>query len=173
MRSQWIVRSAFSLPRQPSHHLPASIATSPHTTPAKIDLRVARNTASPAATAPYRKNPGTLASPTTLEHAIADAGAPDLAKLLDVVLVPRGMWRYPDPARLLGIMFERVTVKHGAHLGASQRQPEVARLRSLHRIHAQSAGLIGRTGKNFEIQTHEHGYSWRVRRNQAQSGPAN
>ena len=36
-----------------------------------------------------------------LEQALLDAGASDLEKLLDVVMVPRGMWRYPDPARLL------------------------------------------------------------------------
>ena len=67
----------------------------------------------------------------------------------------------PDPARLFGIMLERIAVKDGAHLGASQRQAEVARLRSLHRVHGQSAGLIRRARKNFEIQTHD-GYNWRI-----------
>jgi hypothetical protein len=37
---------------QPSHHFPATIATSPQTTPAKIERRVSMNTAKPAATAP-------------------------------------------------------------------------------------------------------------------------
>jgi UDP-N-acetyl-D-mannosaminuronic acid transferase (WecB/TagA/CpsF family) len=41
--------------------------------------------------------------------------------------------------------------------------------RGLDGIHAQTAGLIRRAGKNFEIQTHEDGYNWREDRNQAQS----
>ena len=42
---------------------------------------------------------------TALEQAAVDAGSTDLLKRLDVVLVPRGMWRYPDPARLLAERF--------------------------------------------------------------------
>ena len=38
---------------------------------------------------------------TALEQAALDAGASQLLKGLEVVMVPRGMWRYPDPARLL------------------------------------------------------------------------
>ena len=68
----------------------------------------------------------------------------------------------PNPARFVRIMFERVTVKDRAHLRASERQAEMARLRSLHRIHAQSASLVRGAGKNFEIQTHEGEYSSRV-----------
>ena len=30
-----------------------------------------------------------------------------------------------DPARLVGIIFQRVTVEHRAHLGTSERQSEV------------------------------------------------
>lgn len=42
---------------------------------------------------------------TALEQAMLDAGADDLEKLVDVVMVPRGMWRYPDPARLVADRF--------------------------------------------------------------------
>jgi acetyl-CoA C-acetyltransferase len=36
-----------------------------------------------------------------LERAAADAGTAQVLKALDVVMVPRGMWRYADPARVL------------------------------------------------------------------------
>jgi hypothetical protein len=36
---------------QPSHHLPASITISPHTTPTSVDRRAAIKAANPAATA--------------------------------------------------------------------------------------------------------------------------
>lgn len=42
---------------------------------------------------------------TALEQAAVDAGSTEVLKRLDVVLVPRGMWRYPDPARLLAERF--------------------------------------------------------------------
>ena len=42
---------------------------------------------------------------TALEQAALDAGATELLKRLDVVMVPRGMWRYPDPARVLSDRF--------------------------------------------------------------------
>src|SRR3954452_22170926 len=35
---------------QPSHHLPATITSSPHSTPAKVERRATRNTMHPAAT---------------------------------------------------------------------------------------------------------------------------
>ena len=66
-------------------------------------------------------------------------------------------------------MFECVAVKDRAHFRAAQRQSEVAGLRCLDRVHGQSARFVGGAGKNFEIQTHEHGYNWRVYRNQAQT----
>ena len=56
-----------------------------------------------------------------------------------------------DPARLVGVVFERVAVKDRSHLRASQRQTEVPRFRSLHRVHAQPARLVRRARKNFEI----------------------
>ena len=60
-----------------------------------------------------------------------------------------------DPARFVGIMFQGVTVKNRAHFGAAERKPEMTRLRRLHSIHAQATRFIGRTGKNFYVQTHE------------------
>jgi len=42
---------------------------------------------------------------TALEQAALDAGTTELLKRLDVVMVPRGMWRYPDPARVLSDRF--------------------------------------------------------------------
>jgi acetyl-CoA C-acetyltransferase len=36
-----------------------------------------------------------------LGQAAADAGAARVLEVLDVIMVPRGMWRYPDPARML------------------------------------------------------------------------
>jgi acetyl-CoA C-acetyltransferase len=36
-----------------------------------------------------------------LDQAAADAGAARMLELLDAIMVPRGMWRYPDPARML------------------------------------------------------------------------
>jgi len=43
-------------------------------------------------------------------------------------------------------VFQRIAVKHGAHLRAAQRQPEVTGFRSLHCVHAQPAGLVRRAG---------------------------
>src|SRR5712691_4321790 len=59
-----------------------------------------------------------------------------------------------DPARFVGVMFQRVTVKYSAHFGAAERKPEMTRLRCLHRIHAQAARFIGRARKNLYVQTH-------------------
>ena len=59
-----------------------------------------------------------------------------------------------DPARLVGIVPQRVTVKDGAHFRAAQRKPQMSRLRRLHRIHAQPARLVSRARKNFKIQAH-------------------
>ena len=56
--------------------------------------------------------------------------------------------------RFVGIMFQRVTVKHRPHFGTAQGKPEMARLRSLHRVHAQTTRLCGRARKDFDIQTH-------------------
>ena len=77
-----------------------------------------------------------------------------------------------DPAGLVRIMFQSITVKDGAHLRASERKTEVPRLRSLHGVHAKSARFVRRARKNFEIKTHEEGYNWRVPGNQAESGAA-
>ena len=59
-----------------------------------------------------------------------------------------------NPARLIGIMFQGMALEDGTHLGATKGQPEVARLRCLHRVHAQTAGFVSGTGENFEVQTH-------------------
>ena len=56
-----------------------------------------------------------------------------------------------NPARLVGIMPQRVAVKDGAHFRAAQRKPQMSRLRRLHRIHAQPARLVSRARKNFKI----------------------
>lgn len=51
------------------------------------------------------------------EAAAADAGAPALLRRADLVLVPEGTWRYPDPARLvaaaLGAPARTVLAKQG------------------------------------------------------------
>src|ERR1700720_1220690 len=59
-----------------------------------------------------------------------------------------------DPARFVRIMFQGIAVKHRPHFGAAQGKPEMARLRSLHRVHAQTTRLCGRARKDFDIQTH-------------------
>src|SRR2546429_6587157 len=45
----------------------------------------------------------------------------------------------PDPARLVWIMFQRMTIEHGTHLRAAERKSEMPRLRCLHRVHAKTA----------------------------------
>ena len=59
-----------------------------------------------------------------------------------------------DPARFVGIVFERVAVEDRAHLGAAEREAEVAGLRGVDGVHGEAAGLVGGVGKDFEIQTH-------------------
>jgi hypothetical protein len=44
-----------------------------------------------------------------------------------------------------------MTKKHRANFRATEWQPEVARLRSLHGIHAQAPCFICRPRKNFDI----------------------
>src|SRR4029077_5706569 len=60
-----------------------------------------------------------------------------------------------NPTWLVRIMFERVTIEHRAHFGATEREPEVSGLRRLHCVHAQTAGLGRGTRECFNVQTHE------------------
>ena len=59
-----------------------------------------------------------------------------------------------DPARLFGIMFERVTVKDRAHFRATERQTKMTGLRRLHRIHGQAARFGRRARESFKIHFH-------------------
>ena len=59
-----------------------------------------------------------------------------------------------DPARLVGIVFERVTVKDRAHFRATQRQPEMPGLRRLHRVHGETARFGRRARESFKIHFH-------------------
>jgi len=52
------------------------------------------------------EDPREAADPLTLmeraiRQAAEDAGAPKLVESLDAIFVPRGLWQYGDPARLL------------------------------------------------------------------------
>src|SRR5260370_34733563 len=60
-----------------------------------------------------------------------------------------------NPTRLVRIMFERVTIEHRAHFGATEREPEMPGLRRLHRVHAQTARLRRGTRQRLNVQTHE------------------
>ncbi len=56
-----------------------------------------------------------------------------------------------DPAWLIRVQMQRVPEEHRADFRASERQPEVAGLARFHRIHGETARLIGRAGENFDI----------------------
>src|ERR1700704_5884736 len=60
-----------------------------------------------------------------------------------------------DPTRLIGVMFKRVTVKHRAHLRATERKSEMSGLRSLHCVHAKPASFVGCARKAVDVQTHK------------------
>ena len=59
-----------------------------------------------------------------------------------------------DPARLVGVMFQRIAVEDCAHFRAAQRQAKMAGLRSVNGVDGKAARLVGRARKDFEIQTH-------------------
>src|SRR6266446_7191548 len=59
-----------------------------------------------------------------------------------------------NPTWLVRIMPESVTIEDRAHLGATEREPEMPGLRSLHRVHAQPARLGSGTRQLFNVQTH-------------------
>ncbi|HZQ88298.1 MAG TPA: hypothetical protein VFA83_25845 [Acidimicrobiales bacterium] len=56
-----------------------------------------------------------------LEQAALDAGTTELLKRLNVVMVPRGMWRYPDPARMLSDRFGATARTVMAEVGVLQQ----------------------------------------------------
>ena len=56
-----------------------------------------------------------------------------------------------DPARFVRIVFQGVGVEHRAHFGATERKTKMTRFRSLHGVHAQTACLVRRARKNFNV----------------------
>ena len=67
----------------------------------------------------------------------------------------------PDPARLIGIMTEKIAVKHRAHFRAAKRKTEMAGLRRFDCVHGETARFSGGAGERFEIQIHPVLYSQR------------
>src|SRR6266700_4346807 len=65
--------------------------------------------------------------PGVKEHAAVPAGEDE-----DIAI---------DPARLVWVVFQRIAEEDRSDLRAAERQPKMPRLRSLYRIHAQTARL--------------------------------
>src|SRR6185312_3259114 len=56
-----------------------------------------------------------------------------------------------DPAWFVWIVFECMSVKHGADFGAAKWQSKMARFRSFYGVHAQATRLIRRLSENFDV----------------------
>ncbi len=60
-----------------------------------------------------------------------------------------------DPPGLVRIESQRVAKKNRADFRAAERKPKMSGLRGLHRVHAQTARLVRRFRKYFDVQIHE------------------
>jgi acetyl-CoA C-acetyltransferase len=87
---------------------------------------------------------------TALEQAAVDAGSAELLKRLDVVLVPRGMWRYPDPARLLAERFGASPRTVMAEVGVLQ---QTLITRACERVARGDADVVAVVGGEARAQT--------------------
>ena len=64
-----------------------------------------------------------------------------------------------QPSRLIGVVLERVAVKHRADFRAAERQAEVAGLGRLDGVHGEAAGFVGGAGEYLDVQTHAACYN--------------
>ena len=66
-----------------------------------------------------------------------------------------------EPARLVGVVHHRMAVKHGADLGGTERQTEVAGGALVHGVDGEAAGLVGGLGENVGLEFHGKERGWR------------